>query len=413
MRTLLHLDLSPATGTWALALAAVCTPAVQAGTQDVVGDMGPVAVERRIAAMGTELVLVVEAPSRGEALAASESALRAIELVEQRLSTWRADSELSRLNRSAVGEPSPLSPELAQDLATVRRWVRATGGGFDPAVGALVEAWDLRGIGRIPTAEQRRAAVVPGGMLAALRLEALEAVRLDPRLCLEEGAFGKGAGLDAARTAFAESAATRATMDFGGQIAWFWRDANATTARGSVAGGSPDSSRSLEIADPRDRALPILALRTVRASAATSSNSERGSKVRDARAGASTGELGLVGPGDAIGHLLDPRSGDLAPDFGSVTVLAGRAIDADCLSTGLFVLGPDRALALARELPDVDVVVIECLADGRLRVRASPAVEAEIDVLDPRVDFARSTETSTSAGKALPASDRSDNPKNP
>jgi thiamine biosynthesis lipoprotein len=48
-----------------------------------------------------------------------------------------------------------------------------------------------------------------------------------------------------------------------------------------------------------------------------------------------------------VGHLLDPRSGRPAPDFGSATVFAAQAAASDCRSTGLFVLGPERGAALA------------------------------------------------------------------
>ncbi len=327
----------------------------------------PELVERRLAAMGTGFDLAIEAPTRAEALSASEAAVSALESVERRLSTWREDSELAALNRSAVGRTRELSPELARELATALDWARATQGAFDPAVGGLVRAWDLRGPGRIPTEDERRGAIVPGGIAAALALDATRAVRLDERLCLEEGGFGKGAGLDAALLALESTTAVRATLDLGGQVAWF--------RRSPPAGAG--ATEPLEIADPRDRARAIAALRTARVSAATSGNSEH-ARVVDGR---------------RIGHLLDPRTGESAPDFGSVTVLADRALDADCLSTGLFVLGPERALQFAASHPEIDVVVVEVRGDGGLRLRASAGVAPAIEILDPAVALAAPTPT--------------------
>lgn len=329
----------------------------------------PELAERRLAAMGTGFDLAIEAPTRAEALSASEAAVSALEGVERRLSTWREDSELAALNRSAVGRTRELSPELARELATALAWARATQGAFDPAVGGLVRAWDLRGPGRIPTEDERRGAIVPGGIAAALALDGTRAVRLDERLGLEEGGFGKGAGLDAALLALESTTAVRATLDLGGQVAWFRRSPSPA--------GAGATEQPLEIADPRDRARAIAALRTARVSAATSGNSEH-ARVVDGR---------------RIGHLLDPRTGEPAPDFGSVTVLADRAIDADCLSTGLFVLGPERALQFAASHPEIDVVVVEVLGDGGLRLRASAGVAPAIEVLDPAVAFAAPTPT--------------------
>ena len=98
---------------------------------------GDEVVERVVVAMGTGLRLRVSAASRQGALQASEAAVRAIEAVSSRLSTWRSDSELSRLNTAPAGVSVDLSGELLTDLRKARRWSKATGGAFDPGVGAF------------------------------------------------------------------------------------------------------------------------------------------------------------------------------------------------------------------------------------------------------------------------------------
>jgi thiamine biosynthesis lipoprotein len=54
--------------------------------------------------------------------------------------------------------------------------------------------------------------------------------------------------------------------------------------------------------------------------------------------------------GVRIGHLLDPRTGRPAPDFGSATAVAESGLVADILSTAFFVIGPREGLALSRKL---------------------------------------------------------------
>jgi thiamine biosynthesis lipoprotein ApbE len=80
------------------------------------------------------------------------------------LSTWRDDSEISRLNHAHAGRPVRLSPELYGLLRESARWSASTSGAFDPAVGALVDAWDLRGAGRIPSPRTLAAARSRSGM---------------------------------------------------------------------------------------------------------------------------------------------------------------------------------------------------------------------------------------------------------
>lgn len=309
----------------------------------------PVRLERRLAAMGTGLSIAVEAPDRATAVRASEAAVRAIQACEERLSTWRDDSELARLNSTAVGETFALSPQLRRDLELAREVHLQTRGAFDPAVGGLVEAWGLRSGGRIPSAAELLVAQVPGGF-SALRLEGVSAVRTHTALRLEEGGFGKGAGLDEARAALVAAGATAATVDLGGQVLAF------------------GSAFAWDVAHPLERELAVVRVEVPPGSLATSANSERG----------------LVVDGRRIGHLLDPRSGRPAADFGSVTVWAADAIRADALSTGLFVLGPEAALELATR-DGLHVLVLEPSGDGSLRARATGHLAHALQPLDERV----------------------------
>jgi thiamine biosynthesis lipoprotein len=318
----------------------------------------PVGVERRLGLMGTELEIHVEAVDRSIALDASEVAVRALEGAEARLSTWREDSELARLNRAPVGALVQLSPFLAAELRGVRHWWRETGGAFDPGIGALVVAWGLRTGGRVPTVEERERARDAGG-LAALELAANgRAARLRPGLKIEEGGWGKGAGLDAAVEALrADGRATAAMLNLGGQVAIF------------SGGEGQGAIWTTSVADPRDRQRGVVALTISSGSIATSGNSEHGFERGGVR----------------YGHLLDPRTGVPARDFGSLTVWASTALAADCLSK-LYVLGPEGAVAWARTHPGVEVLALR--TDGeRLRALASPGLRGTLKPLIPEVEI--------------------------
>jgi hypothetical protein len=136
------------------------------------------------------------------------------------------------------------------------------------------------------------------------------------------------------------------------------------------------ASFQVAIAHPADRRRPLVALALDPAaggSVATSGNSERGITVA----------------GERRSHLLDSRTGEPAPDFGSLTVWAPTALRADCLSTGLYVLGPEAALAWAAEHPGVEVVVLRAARGGSggagesVEVLATPGLEGRLRVLDP------------------------------
>jgi FAD:protein FMN transferase len=306
----------------------------------------PALVERRVMLMGTALDIEVEAANRLTGLAASERAVEALEAAEARLSTWRDDTELARLNRTPVGQPRTLSPALTRDLQAARRCWEETGGAFDPGVGALVRAWGLRSGGRIPDPAELRAANGASG----LRLHDGVAVR-EKDLLLEEGGWGKGAGLVDALEALKRDGVARASLDLGGQVA--------------VLGGW-----EIPVADPRRRDRSVAVLKVDGGSVSTSGNGERG----------------IVVEGKRLGHILDPRTGEPAPDFGSLTVWTADPLRADCLSTGLYVLGPERALAWAAAHPGVEVLVLRTEGD-RLRALASPGLRGKLKTVDSEIEI--------------------------
>jgi len=335
---------------WTVLLLATLAQAPRAGAT----------VERQLAAMGTTLSVSITAPERATALAASEAAVRAIEAAEERLSTWSEGGELARLNRAPVGEWRALSAALEADLAAARALARETDGAFDPGLGALVAAWGLRSGGRQPAPEELAAARAVGG-LRAFEFEPGRARRLHALAAFEEGGFGKGLALDQACAAARAAGAEALCLDLGGQV----------RVEGLEA-------FELRLADPRERARPVLALRLSSGSLATSGNGERGIRV----------------DGVARGHLLDPSSGAPSPDFGSLSVLAPEATRADALSTGLYVQGPEAALRHAARQPELAVIVLEAGARG-LRARLSPVLKGRVRALDPTLELVFEPVTST------------------
>jgi thiamine biosynthesis lipoprotein len=175
--------------------------------------------------MGTVCAVAVEGE---QAEAQIEAAFAEASRVENLLSTWIADSELSRVNRGArPGE------ELRALLAVTADWTARTNGTFDPR-------WK----------ERREARERP--------TRRSQAPRYDP------GAFGKGYALDR----MLALTTGRAMIDFGGQL----------IVRGAY---------EVAIADPADRDKPVLALTIEDVSLSTSSGSEQPGHLVDPRTGES------------------------------------------------------------------------------------------------------------------------------
>ena len=310
-------------------------------------------VERTAWVMGTRLHVVVRHGDRAVATAATEAALREVERLEALLRTWIPDSPMSAVTAAPVGRPTPAPIELVRLLAEAESWARATGRAFEPAVGALVDAWDLRGAGRRPgAAELARALSATGAGAVAADPGAGTVTRSADGAWIDTGAFGKGAALRAAARVLREAGVEAALLDLGGQVLALGREDADADADGWT----------LAVAHPARRTEPVARLRVRDVSVATSGASERWVEV----------------DGERLGHVIDPRDGRPVAAWGSVTVASADALVADALATALFVLGPDAALAWARGRDDVGVLVAEDRG-GRPRLRWNDAMIPWLD----------------------------------
>jgi thiamine biosynthesis lipoprotein len=295
--------------------------------------------------MGTTLRAEV-AGDRSVATEAIQQVFDTVAALELVLSTWREDSEIAALNRARPGVAVPLSRELAGLLAEVEGWWRRTGGAFDPAVGALVDAWDLRGKGSVPDATSLARARSATGLEHFVLQQGdagTIARRGTPGGWLDTGGFGKGAALRAAAAKLQAAGIASASLNFGGQVAF-------------VGAGPDRGSWLVPVAHPADRGRPFVALRVADASVSTSAQSERYVSVNGTR----------------YGHILDPRTGRPVPAWGSVTVVNRDPLAADVLSTALFVLGPEAGVTFARQHGIAALFLVQ--RGGELQSIVTPAL---------------------------------------
>lgn len=282
------------------------------------GQAAPAFLDRKVLAMGTELLLHLE--GTGDLGRASEAALGESARIEAACSTWNPASAWSRLN-AARGAWVALAPEWLDLLAQIKDWTRRTEGTFDPVLMSLMRAWGIREGGRTPAvgvlATARRAS---GQVQLELDRAHGRARLLDPVAGVEEGGFLKGYALDAMRRT---AGASSGWIDFGGQVLAWGRPVN------------------VDIADPQNRQKVRCTLALVEASLSCSGTSERGR------------------------HILDLRTGEPCPAWGSTAVVAADALSADVLSTALYVLGPEAGLAWAEGQA---VAAAFLLNDGSIRM---------------------------------------------
>jgi thiamine biosynthesis lipoprotein len=297
-------------------------------------------------ALGSQATVSAEASRLERAREAVEAEVRAIDLA---CSRFRADSELTALNRSSGG-PFTASSLLMEVVEVALRAARATDGAVDPTVGAAMlrigydDDFELLPLGR------------PGGRLDGLAVPGWRQVRLarssrtvflPAGVQLDLGATAKALAADRAAAAAHQAVRTGVLVNLGGDLA--------------AGGPSPEGGWRVLIAEDHrtrpDMAGPRIVIRS--GGLATSSTTVR------------RWEVG----GLQHHHLVDPATG--LPTQGpwrTVSVAAASCVDANAAATASIVKGESAVGWLAAHRLPARLVA----QDGRVvRINGWPEETAE------------------------------------
>lgn len=297
---------------------------------------GPSMFTRSRGMMGTVFrVAVADAPAR-KAAGPVRRALDEIGRLEDLLSEWRDESEISRINQAAGKHPVEVSEEtlaVVQAGVNVSRWSQ---GAFDLSWAALRGLYDFRpDRQKIPERREVRK------QLRKIDWEAIEIDEQKQTVFLEKdgmaigtGGIAKGYALDRASEILKDAGLDSFMLFGGGQV--------------QVHGMKGDRPWRVGIQHPRKAQEYFAFFESTGGSISTSGDYEH---------------FFFDDEGTRWHHILDPRDGLPARKSRSVTVMAPAGLYADALSTAAFVLGPKRALRMFREMPyEAELVMLgdEC-----------------------------------------------------
>ena len=303
--------------------------------------------------MGSDLRLSAWTAEAGTP-AAFDDVFREFDRLEALMTVWRESSDVQRINAAAGREPVAVSPDTLAVLRQARQVSEWTGGKFDVTFGVLNDLWrfDHDQDNRVPDAAEVR---------RRLPLIDYRALRLDdppgtafltrPGMRVNLGGIGKGYAIDRGVEILRRHGLRDFMIQAGGDM--------------YVAGQKDGRPWRLGIQDPRGPGGSTFAAIDLSDSTfSTSGDYERA----------------FVSNGVRYHHIIDPSTGEPARGCRSVTILTDRAVLADGLSTGVFLLGPKEGLALVERLPNVDAVIVTSTNDvvitprlkGRVQLLAAP-----------------------------------------
>lgn len=264
-----------------------------------------------------------------------ESALDAINNVDNLMSDYKPDSEISRVNANAFARPVKVGPATFEVLEKSIEISKLTDGAFDITVGPLVKLFrTARDTGKAPTPEQIADAKTKVGYEKLVLNDAEKSVSFTVKgMSLDLGGIAKGYAVDKVIEVMQQHGALGAMVDIGGDVRCFGRPPK----------GKETWIIGLQDPNTDNGATGIILKLKIAASAVTTSGDYQQYAIID---------------GKRQSHILDRKTGKSAKGLASVTIIAKNATTADALATAVTVLGPQKGLDLIEGIPNTEAFLI-------------------------------------------------------
>ncbi len=326
----------------------VAWASAQAGEKRIVSEAGK--------AMGTEVRFSAFTDDEEGARRAFVLAFDEIRRLEALMTTWREDSEVSRINQQAGKQPVVVSADTMTVLRAALESSRASGGVFDVTFYAMKGLWrfDEDMVKALPDpAELKRRLPLVNHRDLVLDEKKSTVFLKRAGMAINLGGIAKGYAVDRAAAILKRAGFGDALVQAGGDL----------LCMGSK-GGKPWTAG---IRDPRGGADdPFATLQLEDHAFSTAGDYERFFFLE----------------GKRYHHILDPRTGYPATAARSVTIYAKTALLADALDDAVLILGPAAGLKLLAKYPDVGAVIV----DNQNRVTITPNLKSRVIVRHPPTD---------------------------
>jgi thiamine biosynthesis lipoprotein len=253
--------------------------------------------------------------------------------INNTLSVYSPDTELSRLNNTPPHTPISLSPLAEAAIADALDMATRTQGRFDPTITPLVNLWGFNGHAiptNIPPTNTIQTTLATIGYTNALIHPDHTFTWLRKNMSLDLGGIAKGTAVDLCYQRLLTNHVTAAVINLGGNIRFLGTHPAGRPWRAGVRDPFNGDAMIGQVELPPGMAL------------ATSGNYERFVTINNQR----------------YAHIIDPTTGFPVQGMAGVTVIAPDATTADGLSTALFVAGIEHAAQLLTHFPQCEALLI-------------------------------------------------------
>ena len=293
--------------------------------------LSPAAAEwhrEEAAIMGTAVAVELWSSDATQGSALTRAVLDEMRRIDQLMSTYRHDSELSRVNAAAARQPVAVSTELLQLIKRALAYSVTTDGAFDITYASAGQHYDYRS-GNKPDSAKLTAALPAIDYRHVIVDEAASTIRfLHPGVRIDLGGIAKGYAVDRCIAFLRDAGIENALVSAGGDT--------------RVIGKRWQRPWQVGIRDPRKQGI-VTMIPLEDAAISTSGDYERYFEQDGAR----------------YHHILNPGTGDSAREVHSTSIIGQSATDTDALSTSVFVLGVAKGLDLINRTADTEAIIID------------------------------------------------------
>lgn len=329
-----------------LSLAGVLVPTAGAQT------LTPHVFARTYQAMGTDVVLTAYTADDARTEVSFRAAMDEVRRLERLMTDWerpgQPPSDVLRVNAAAGRQAVRVSEETWEVIVKGLEMSRLSGGAFDITYAAMRGLWkfdqDLEK--RLPPAAELRrrrrlinwrdVKVDPASRTVKLRR---------PGMRIGLGGIAKGYAVDRAAAVLRARALTDFMVQAGGDL--------------YVSGQKGSAQWMVGVRDPRGGPRDVIAHMPIKDQAFSTAGDYERAFILD---------------GKRYHHIIDPKTGYPASASRGVTILAPNAFLADALDDAVFILGPQRGIALCSSFPDTAAVVV----DAQNKVWMSPSLQGKL-----------------------------------
>jgi thiamine biosynthesis lipoprotein len=291
-------------------------------------------LSREEAIMGTSVRVELWSEDRATGEAAMAAVMDRMHRIDETMSPFKSDSELTRINRTAAEGPVAISRPMYDIIARSIDFSQLSEGAFDITFASVGHLYDYRR--RILPNEDElsrgRAAIGYRNLILDPHHGTIRFARAGVQIDL--GGFAKGLAVDDGAAILQGHGIRNGIVTAGGDS--------------HILGDRRGRPWTIGIRDPRDAAKMVAVLPLEDVALSTSGDYERFFEQDGVR----------------YHHLIDPATGKSACGVRSVTVVAPDGLTSEALSKSVFVMGVDKGLRLIESLQGVDAVVVD--ASGEL-----------------------------------------------